>query len=30
LREGIPVHADAPDVLRTFCATLGLDSPLGA
>jgi LDH2 family malate/lactate/ureidoglycolate dehydrogenase len=27
-REGIPVHADAPDVLRTFCGTLGLDSPL--
>jgi hypothetical protein len=27
-REGIPVHADAPNVLRTFCETLGLDSPL--
>ncbi len=28
LRQGIPVHADAPNALRTFCATLGLDSPL--
>jgi LDH2 family malate/lactate/ureidoglycolate dehydrogenase len=27
-RHGIPVHADVPEVLRTFCATLGLDSPL--
>jgi LDH2 family malate/lactate/ureidoglycolate dehydrogenase len=28
LRDGIPVHADAPNVLRTFCEALGLDSPL--
>jgi len=28
LRHGIPVQADAPNVLRTFCETLGLDSPL--
>jgi LDH2 family malate/lactate/ureidoglycolate dehydrogenase len=28
LRHGIPVHADTPNVLRTFCETLGLDSPL--
>ena len=28
LRHGIPVHADAPNALRTFCETLGLDSPL--
>jgi len=28
LRSGIPVHADAPTLLRTFCETLGLDSPL--
>src|SRR5262245_37558488 len=27
-RHGIPVHADVPAVLRTFCDTLGLDSPL--
>jgi LDH2 family malate/lactate/ureidoglycolate dehydrogenase len=27
-REGIPVHDDTPNVLRTFCETLGLDSPL--
>jgi len=28
LRHGIPVHADAPNELRLFCETLGLDSPL--
>jgi len=28
LRHGIPVHADAPNELRTLCEALGLDSPL--
>jgi LDH2 family malate/lactate/ureidoglycolate dehydrogenase len=28
LHDGIPVHADAPNVLRTLCEALGLDSPL--
>jgi len=28
LRSGIPVHADAPKVLHTFCESLGLQSPL--
>ena len=27
LAHGIPVHAETPGVLRTFCDTLGLDSP---
>ena len=28
LRHGIPVHAETPNALRTFCEALGLDSPL--
>ncbi|MGQ4810420.1 putative oxidoreductase YjmC [Candidatus Entotheonellaceae bacterium PAL068K] len=30
LQHGIPVHDETPAALREFCATLGLDSPLGA
>jgi LDH2 family malate/lactate/ureidoglycolate dehydrogenase len=28
LTHGIPVHAETPGVLQTFCEALGLDSPL--
>jgi LDH2 family malate/lactate/ureidoglycolate dehydrogenase len=30
LRQGIPVHEETPAVLQEFCASLGLESPLGA
>ena len=30
LAHGIPVHAETPGVLQTFCETLGLVSPLAA